>query len=292
MSSLFWRKLSKMKKGLICGPWIGEFGWELFSWQSFCRSASSRFDYTVVIGRTGHDYLYEDFCDKYYSSDPPPEGVAESYKNSAVRSINEPQFVIRDLADIKGEEAVTKMTWTWLQPEKIGNPPYDHPHATVEIPGIGLVKPNYALYRGSLDSSDEMVDIVIHARNRKIRSHENWSVEKWTELVSTLGDNVSVGCIGTLGGAFLIEGARDYRGIPLKKATGLLRHAKCIVGPSSGPMHLASLSGCPQVWWTDNPNKNFPRYTYMWNPFNTKSLMVLGKDPSVEEVKEKILQIQ
>jgi len=280
-----------MKKGLVCGPWIGEFGWELFSWQAYCRSVASRFDFVAIVARTGHDYLYSDFCNAYFTVDPPPDGVPESFKNSAIDSIVQPDFVLHKLAEVIGKEKIESMEWTWMQPSCIGNPPYDHPHASVIINGIGEFKPNYKLYRGSLESSDKPVDIIFHARNRQIRSHENWSVSKWSELANTLDPNLKIGCVGTKNSSFLIEGTTDYRDLPLKRVTGLLRHASCIVGPSSGPMHLAALSGCPQVWWTDNPNKNFPRYMYMWNPFNVASIMASGKDPSVEEIKEKILKI-
>ena len=50
---------------LIAGPWVGEFGWELFLWQGYVRSLSKYFKETICIGRDSSHYLYKDFCTKY-----------------------------------------------------------------------------------------------------------------------------------------------------------------------------------------------------------------------------------
>jgi len=39
-----------MKK-LIAGPWVGEFGWELFAWQAYVRALSRNFDHTTIISQ-------------------------------------------------------------------------------------------------------------------------------------------------------------------------------------------------------------------------------------------------
>ncbi len=57
-------------KTLLAGPWIGEFGWELFGWQGCIRILAKKYDEVIVIGRTGHDFLYGDFADIYIDFDP------------------------------------------------------------------------------------------------------------------------------------------------------------------------------------------------------------------------------
>ena len=59
-----------MSSTLLAGPWVGEFGWELFCWQGIVRSISKDFDKTIVIGRPGHGTIYEDFCDDFIEFDP------------------------------------------------------------------------------------------------------------------------------------------------------------------------------------------------------------------------------
>lgn len=248
------------KTGVVFGPWVGEFGWELFSWQAYCRSISRKYDKVIVISRPGNNFLYSDFCDDYLTFEPPPGGVVDSHTNSSLKNFDVIQFLRSTLPDAE----LNEYEWNWLQPMKIGNPPYDHHHAPVKISGFGNVIPEYKLYR---KKASQKIDIVVHARNRKIREIDNWSVENWNELIKMLPENVSIACIGTHGESLHLDGTVDARGIPLGETVSILSHADCIIGPSSGPMHLATLSGCPQVVWTSNPNQNFSRYKYCWNPF-------------------------
>ena len=56
-------------KTLIAGPWVGEFGWELFAWQGYLRALSRKFDKTIIISRTASKALYDDFADEFISFD-------------------------------------------------------------------------------------------------------------------------------------------------------------------------------------------------------------------------------
>jgi hypothetical protein len=53
----------------------------------------------------------------------------------------------------------------------------------------------------------------------------------------------------------------------------VLRNTKCIFGPSSGPIHLSSLCGCPHVVWGDQ-SKSLNRHYTNWNPLGTKVLFL------------------
>ena len=44
---------------LIAGPWVGEFGWELFAWQGYIRALSRNFEQTTIIARPGAKPIYE-----------------------------------------------------------------------------------------------------------------------------------------------------------------------------------------------------------------------------------------
>lgn len=267
-----------IKTGIIFGPWVGEFGWELFSWQAHCRAISRKYDFCIVISRPGNSYLYSDFCDLYVPYDPDPSGVSDSHTNSAVTDFSVQEFLKVTVPHTTLEEH----EWHWVPPTKIGHPPYDHWRASVDVPNAGAVIPEYKLYRGT--AAEEPADILIHARHRKIREVDNWKKEKWEYVVNELNKKYTVACIGHNTSSVLVKGAVDYRGRDLRFVTGLMRTATCIVGPSSGPLHLASLSGCPQVWWTSNPNQNYSRYTSTWNPFGIKSIMVDGENPTPDSV--------
>ena len=58
-----------MSKILVAGPWIGEFGWELFGWQGYIRAISKNYVRTICISRPGHGVLYTDFAE-FVAFDP------------------------------------------------------------------------------------------------------------------------------------------------------------------------------------------------------------------------------
>ena len=41
--------MSTTHKILLAGPWVGEFGWELFCWQGFLRKLSKQYDKVITI---------------------------------------------------------------------------------------------------------------------------------------------------------------------------------------------------------------------------------------------------
>jgi len=50
-------------------PWVGELGWELMSWQAYCRKVSREYDYTIVTSYKGMGALYKDFATEYLEHD-------------------------------------------------------------------------------------------------------------------------------------------------------------------------------------------------------------------------------
>ena len=121
-----------------------------------------------------------------------------------------------------------------------------------------------------------------------MREEDNWSLENWEKLASYLPcEREKIGCIGTLGGSGHVEGTVDLRDKALEQTCDILKNVKCIFGPSSGPIHLASLCECKQVVWSKPENEN--RYTKMWNPFDCDVLFLKEHswNPSAEYVFEK-----
>ena len=117
---------------------------------------------------------------------------------------------------------------------------------------------------------------VIHARSRNHVRARNWPVKRWNVLLATLRDEgliERVVCIGSPDAAVLVPGCEDARGLPLAKQMNILRSAEVAIGPSSGPMHLASMCGCPHVVWCGGPaqesGETSRRYAAAWNPFGT-----------------------
>ena len=71
---------------VIAGPWVGEFGWELFCWQAYLRAIKNQFDIEdmVAVTRPGRELLYEDFC-KVETTEIPVKN-ADSWHNARVIS--------------------------------------------------------------------------------------------------------------------------------------------------------------------------------------------------------------
>jgi hypothetical protein len=227
------------------GPWVGEFGWELFKWQAHIRAKARNSNKKITcITRSGRDILYSDF------------------------------------ADVENFDPKTGTPDRWfLYKSSDAKPQTDYTPRELSSGGV-FVK--YGVPR-------EKFEILIHARNRRHRRCDNWN--GWSEM--ELGD--SVASIGSKSDALHIEGTEDMRGISLKELVDYMAGSRMIVGPSSGPMHLATLCGCPQVVWSNrnlgNEGHTQDRYEKIWNPFGTKVAFSRKRTPSPAEVMELMEQI-
>ena len=248
--------MSKTK--LVAGPWVGEFGWELFAWQGYVRALSRNFDETIVISRKNSMALYEDFCDEFITFNP-PNNLADSF---FMQNFNTNDALIKIF---RGNKIPLDKYTTIFTPRRIGNPPHTHYSEKIQFNKY-IIRPEYIKFGKQMEKN---YDYVFHIRNRKLRSEDNWSIENWKKLLELL-DSDNVACIGTKGESGHIAGTQDLRDITLSETFDVLRNTKCLFGPSSGPMHLSSLCGCPHFVWSRK--ENYTRYTENWNPLKTKVL--------------------
>ena len=246
-------------KTLIAGPWVGEFGWELFAWQGYIRSLARNFDKTVIISRTLSKELYSDFCDEFYSFDK-ITGLADSFFMHDMDLSTAFKSVIQ-------ENNIPLKNTTVCFPRRIGFPPETHYEEQINFGDIS-VKPKYITFG---KKNDIKYDYVFHIRNRQLRKEDNWSIENWKKLAKSLNSDRIV-CVGTKRESGWLEGTIDARDKNLKEVFDILRNTKCAFGPSSGPMHLASLCGCPHIVWSKKENRT--RYKVNWNPLQTPVLFL------------------
>ena len=249
-----------MSELVFAGPYVGEFGWELFCWQGYLRQLAVDGSRVIAAARPGHEALYEDFAEEFVPVVPPegymPNGNAmdgltlERYSNlvpSEARWIN-PMNVNVDWSK----------DCPWIEPQKF------IPFGDKEAPK------NYK--------------ILIHARDRKweLTSLRNWPEENWDKLVSSFPDSWTIGCIGTKEEA-LSCGSVDLRSLPLKELLQEISRAELVIGPSSGPIHLASLCRIPHVVWSGK-DRDVSRYASLWNPFGVRHRMITTWQPNVSAV--------
>lgn len=238
-------------KQLVAGPFVGEFGWELFSWQGYLREISSEYDKIIISSRPTNKFLYQDFCHEFIPYDP------KSFRCDCFKC--DIGYPINDFE------------------KKFPNSHYIVPdsHKNIEkfFPSL---KQKFIKYVS--DKKVDVVDIVINARmidGNYYKTKRNWSLNKWVELVNILNDcGFSVASIGHSCSSICIDNTLNYLDRDLETISSLLSKCKLMVGQSSGPMHFASLCGCKHFVWTSNEVgdgiNNKERYEKDWNPLNTE----------------------
>jgi len=268
---------------VIFGPWVGEFGWELFGCQGYLRKLKE--DYTHlksfhIISRTGRSFLYEDFCDSYIEFDCPGHNVTGAlcmdwkYNNFHV-----------EIA-----EALKLDNYMWIPTQKFL---VDY-HAN----GVGReerLEKFHSLQKFIQYRSDKIknssYDILIHARNSDHHNtgEKNWALSNWNYVCKNLSERYKIACIGSKTGSLKPEYCDDLRDIDLEETVSYLNQCKTLITSCSGPAHLASLSNAPLVVLTNEANIH--RYKTDWNPFNSPREIIYekGYKPLKEYVYDRIV---
>jgi hypothetical protein len=238
---------------LLAGPWIGEFGWEIMKWVPFVRkfAKDNKFDKVYIMTRETSFPLYRDFADEFIKH--------ETYGDTKLFVCNnQSPKVPKDLIEI-------------LKPS----------HCLIPSHGSMLAPENmYSYVRYGFKRAEMRKDILVHARaTGKTRSHhKNWSRENWESLVEMCEKaNRKISFIGDSKASYFVKRCEDLRDISLNNLMDTMKSSNLCIGPSSGPMHLASLCECPHIVWGDNREWNSgnvksnlkDRYYNLWNPFNT-----------------------
>lgn len=248
---------------LICGPWIGEFGWQLMSWQGFVRKTAANNERVIVVSGREHKALYADIKCEFEPIDI--NGDRDCWKAHGKN---------REIRELVSALQVKYPGYRMVSPTR----------------GYGLHEQTFVQY-GNLVPS-KVYDIVVHARANFGRGAGRvWELEKWNAAVEKwLKAGLTVAAIGTQ--AMCPKGAIDLRNLPLSDVMDVFRSSRVACGPSSGPMHLASLCGTFHCVWTDNIRRktirgtNRDRYERIWNPLKTPCLVLdsAGWNPSVDAV--------
>ena len=240
-----------------------EFGWLLCTWIPVVRAYSHKFEKTVVVCRSGHNYLYE-FADEIINYDK--KGLPDRWLLDGKKA-KMPQRIIERYPDAKLCRPRQKKCEKWPREYfKYGHEDYEEYESYI---------------------------VVIHARacTKYGQKAWNWPVDKYSKTLQALNIDPRDCCsVGTE--AHHIPRTQDLRGISLKRLCHIMACSKVVLSPSSGPAHLASLCGTPHVVITDNKYQksikgtNKQRYKKLWNPFQTPCKVVdkFNWQPPVEKV--------
>ena len=271
--SMIQKIIHNNKKGtLLVGPWIGEFGWELFTWQGYIRSIAHEYNKIIIASRAGNELLYEDFMTEFIPIVVPENALSDSW-------------FCRGLPHDFADKYVTNIDYDVKIPaQSIGFLYYPNGQ-----PALSSEFLNQKFVKYKSDTLDKHFDILVHPRNKNLGNNRNWSQENWQSLVNLLSKKFTVGIIGNHE-AFQLNNAEDLRKISIRDTVSLMNRTKLVVGQSSGPLHLASLSGTPHLVWSEEANRN--RYNKYWNPFNTPVSFhsEMSWNPTPEFIYNKIIE--
>tara|TARA_R110000851_G_scaffold108257_2_gene229343 strand:+ start:1622 stop:2491 length:870 start_codon:yes stop_codon:yes gene_type:complete len=255
-----------MIKTLVAGPWLGEFGWELFAWQGHLRTLSKSFDRTIIIAQGNTSLLYNDFSDTYLSFEPKNKNLSDCFHMKGY------EYNLVDVySTLKENKIILDKNHThYYLPRSFCNLSPMSGYNTVfpsGIEGIPPIKPSYIKFGEKTPTIENI--IVFHARNRPQGPKvHNWDIDKWKELCSLYNNaGYQTVSIGTLQSSFHVPGSLDKRNITMEETVSIIRNSRCVLGTSSGPMHLASLCNTPHIVWSIESNRQ--RYYTKWNPHVT-----------------------
>ena len=144
-------------------------------------------------------------------------------------------------------------------------------------------------------SSDQPYMLISPCANPRIRNFRNWSAEGYAELIDYAKQQYGLNCVLTGGNSEIEQqiGSQinqlcqhppiDLMGkTPLKILLALIDSARLVVGPDSGPMHMASATGTPAIglYASTNPNRarSYSSPDWVVNRFPDQVRRVLNKD--------------
>lgn len=139
------------------GPWIGEFGWELMTWQAWCREDAKQYKKVYACSYPDMEYLYRDFAEFIPHQHP-------------------------------------KRHLDWRNVESVV---YEKPEGAFQIIPFKEYRAGQQKFRlfGNEGSNIVPFDYIIHARGIN-KGGKNYPREKWEELVKILGSD-SIASVGT-----------------------------------------------------------------------------------------------
>ena len=268
---------------MIVAPWHGEFGWEVALWVPWLRWMRLNVHRTdtdfIVTCAPGHEFLYADFATKQIPIEMP---------NISRRDCQ--NVWIKDHGLVRKSDYVNALRGAGFKHRKeLILTPHD---LQFIWPRDECPRPTKrSTPRAYFDGAEKLTDhVAMHVRNYEQHPERNWSHKDSSYVANALmtTGGFTVHCIGTGDGANTVDGATDSRGLELRELCALLANCKLIIGPSSGPLHLANFNLTPALWWSGN-EKDIVRYGTHWNPFNLRNAQVGdGWQPKPEAVLDSV----
>ena len=236
---------------LVTGPFLGELGWELFSWQPYVRGMFLQhcYDKCIVYGAPGKSYLY-DFADYREIELPKIESECNFIHNFESHRYELEKMSNEIIENNKKELGEFQFFWFNNLP-KLNDPMYMGGRPNL-IRSLG----NFKVPQG-----DGKPRICLCVRNRELSDFRNWDFENWYTLADKLKEKFNIVVIGKINeeGWKVPEGVTDLTNqTTINDCVDVFSQMDLVVGGSTGLMHLASRAGKPHLVW--GVPKNTVRY--------------------------------
>ena len=264
------------KKILVAGPFVGELGFECFSWQPLVRKKflTGGFTKCHVYTNSGSELLYPFAKVHKYE----PEKPYQSEGNCLfTRPINPDSKEYKGMVKRLQKMAIKK----WPGAEFVSTLGLGHCKAHYELGSPNRIVADREF--PGVEKSKKKT-IVFCLRGRRLSKFRNWSNENWYKLSQTAVDN---GCRAIIVGTSKKDIPMPDGVINLINKTTLddviriFGVADLAVGGSTGTMHLASRCGVDHlVWATRNEMSRYKKtnwagakhcvYPWGWDPRPSK----------------------
>lgn len=257
-------------KRLYFGPWCGEFGWEVMWAIPVLRKIAADFDHVTICGPVGHEYLW-DFASEYIGV----RTQGECYQRGVV------------LDEVPPPPAGA----TVITPDQLWQRFGKRERAWLAGKGDSPAPKTWKEYGEAIPPTCDSFNVLLALRGPKYGAEwKEWPRDYADTLSQTLA--VSGLAVGSVGGHdnYRPPFTPDLRCIELAAVCDYMR-GSIVVGPSSGPLHLAALCGARKiVTWFAGPDCMRSRYETQWNPFNVPvEYICSGRQPTPDEVLARIV---
>ena len=266
---------------LVVGPFMGELGWELFSWEPYVRGLflHNQHDKCVVYGTKGKSSLYN-FAE-YRDIKIIKEDSECNFIHNAEEHRAELDTMLKTLVGRhKQEDGEFQFFWFNNLP-RLNDPMYMGGR-----PDLIEMKDHHPKVFVNLTLSDKQKSICLCVRNRQLSDFRNWDFNNWYDLADKLKDICRVYVVGKIeeDGWEMPDGVVDLtNSTTIDDCINIFGDMDLMVGGSTGLMHLASRMGKPHLVW--GVPKNIERYGET-NWFGAKHFVYTDKSwmPAVDDI--------
>ena len=264
-------------KNLICGPFVGELGWELLSWQPLCRRyfIEAKPERAIVYTKPGRKLLYQ-FAEVREHGLPDYESECNAW-HDLPKHLDEFKKAIADLK----EEA-----------KKLNNCALFSPETIKKLNEMMWERGSPDLLHGDEKLAENKVGglrnfVCLCVRDREMSDFRNLPYENWMELAERLMEIgwpvVFVGAIRNPADWKPPAGSIDLAGrTTIDECLSVIARARLAVGGSSGLLHLASRVGVDHLVWGDS-NTTLRYHETNWFGCRVKYLPT-GWRPRIEDL--------